>query len=118
LAGTYLCFSSPSTFLNATVPFPALAAAHPVDVTPVLQMMMRNLGCLYALFAVNGGVVLRLTRERSVWYAVVLIYAAYCIAPEQMFTPLAWNSDERANYVMLFFGLFMRILFMTGIGRK
>ncbi|TVY21049.1 hypothetical protein LARI1_G001252 [Lachnellula arida] len=54
LAGTYLCFSSPSTFLNATVPVPA----HPVDVTPVLQMMMRNLGCLYALFAVNGGVVL------------------------------------------------------------
>ena len=48
----------------------------------------------------------------------VAVYAAYCISPEQMFTPLAWNSDECINYGTLFLGLFMRILFMAGIGRK
>lgn len=70
LAGTYLCFFDPEYFINVTVPSPALAAAYPV--TPVLQMMMQNLGCLYALFAINEGIVLRLTREKSVWYTVLL----------------------------------------------
>ncbi|TVY67486.1 hypothetical protein LSUE1_G008350 [Lachnellula suecica] len=126
LGGTYLCFLDPERFLAGTVPVPALTAA-PVPLTPVLQMMLRNIGCLYGLFAINEGIVLRLTRERNVWYAVILsmvvadighLYAAYDIAPNQMFSIMSWNSDEWINYGTLMLGLCLRLAFMAGIGRK
>jgi hypothetical protein len=71
LGGTYLCFFHPERFLSGTVPVPALTAA-PIPLTPILEMMLRNIGCLYVLFAINEGIVLRLTKERNVWFGIIM----------------------------------------------
>jgi hypothetical protein len=129
LGGTYLCFFSSDRFLSGTVPLPAYLAASSgssVPMTPLLRMMLINIGALYVLFAIVEGVVLRLTREKSVWLAVLAamlasdvghIYAAYAIAPERIAQVLSWNSDEWVNYGTLIFGALLRLAYLLGIGR-
>ena len=130
LAGTYLCFFMNDRFLSGTMPLPAyLAASSPgqgVPMTPLLRMMLMNIGALYGLFAIIEGVVLRLTKEKSVWLACLAamfasdvghIYAAYAIAPERIGKVLSWNSDEWINYGTLIFGAGLRLAFLMGIGR-
>ncbi len=90
-------------------------------------MMLTNIGSLYLLFAINEGVVLRMTKEKNVWLAVILgmclsdvghIYAAWKIAPVRLFEVLGWNSDEWVNYGTLIGGFTMRLLFLMGVGRS
>jgi hypothetical protein len=129
LGGTYLCLVDPDRFLSGTLPLPAYLAttrAPGFIISPVLQMMLTNIGSLYLLFAINEGVVLRLTKEKNVWLAVILgmclsdvghIYAAWKIAPARLFQVLGWNSDEWVNYGTLIGGFTMRLLFLSGVGR-
>lgn len=129
LGGTYLCYFDPDRFLSGTMPLPAykaVAQAPGFTISPMLQMMLTNIGSLYILFAINEGVVLRLTKERNVWLAIIFsmvmtdtghLYAAYAIDPERIFQLLQWNMDEWINYGTLMGGLTMRILFLMGIGR-
>lgn len=138
LAGTYLCLFNPQRFLSGTVPLPAyLAFSSPieplppstrtVDISPLLQMMLTNIGSLYVLFAINEGVLLRLTREKKVWLTVIAamacadvghIYAAWEINPERLGEVMGWNSDEWINFGTLFAGLGLRVLFLMGWGRR
>lgn len=130
LGGTYLCYFNPDRFLSGTMPLPAYKAvtqAPDFAISPILQMMLTNIGSLYILFAINEGVVLRLTKERNVWLAIIFsmvmtdtghLYAAYAIDPERIFQILLWNMDEWINYGTLTGGLTMRILFLIGIGRS
>ncbi|KAJ5039109.1 uncharacterized protein L3040_006779 [Drepanopeziza brunnea f. sp. 'multigermtubi'] len=134
LAGTYLAFFDPQRLLRGTVPLPAYEhfanpATQTLDISPVLQMALTNIGSLYALFAVNEGIVLRLTRDRRIWCTVILgmvcsdvghIYAAWKVWPERLALGevLKWNSDEWINYGTLFAGLGLRILFLLGFGRR
>lgn len=89
-------------------------------------MMLLNIGALYGLFAIIEGIVLRLTKEKSVWLAVLAamlvsdvghIYAAYEIAPELIVQFASWNSDEWVNHGSLVFGALLRASFLIGIGR-
>jgi hypothetical protein len=107
LGGTYLCIFSPQRMLTGTVPLPAITAASPIDITPLMQMLLTNIGSLYVLFAINEGLVLRLTKETSVWLGIITamlvsdaghLYAVYEVAPERMLEVLKWNSDEWINY--------------------
>jgi hypothetical protein len=125
LGGTYLCLFDPDRFLSGTVPLPALSFA-PILITPILQMMLTNIGALYILFAVVEGGILRLTREKTVWLAIIAamlasdvghIYAAYVIAPERILEVGGWNSDEWINYGTLIFGAALRVAFLLGIER-
>ncbi len=88
--------------------------------------MLINIGVLYTLFAIIEGVVLRLTKEKTVWLAVLAamlmcdvghIYAAFEIAPERVWQVGAWNSDEWINYGTLTFGAALRATFLLGVGR-
>jgi hypothetical protein len=125
LGGTYLCLFAPNQFLSGTVPLPVLSAT-PIPITPILQMMLTNIGALYALLAVVEGGILRLTREKNVWLGIIAallasdighIYAVYAIAPERIFEVGGWNSEEWINYGMLMFGVVLRAAFLLGIGR-
>lgn len=141
IAGTYLCLSNPQRFLSGTVPLPAyLAFSSPstsiststttdrtIPISPLLQMELINIASLYVFFAITEGVVLRLTRERGVWLAIITamacadtghLYAAWSVCPERMGDVLEWNGDEWINYGTLFAGLGLRILFLMGIGRR
>jgi len=133
LGGTYLSIFEPNRLLAGIMPLPAYLAAAvsspaspSVTITPILRMMLINIGALYALFAIIEGVVLRLTKEKSVWFAVLAamlvsdvghIYAAYEIAPERILQVVSWNSDEWVNYGTLTFGAVLRAAFLLGIGR-
>jgi hypothetical protein len=127
LAGTYLCLFKPDRFLSGTMPLPAYLAAtsgSSVPITPLLRMMLINIGVLYALFAITEGVVLRLTKEKRVWLAVLAamlicdvghIYAVFEIAPGRVWQVGGWNSDEWVNYGTLTFGAVLRAAFLLGI---
>lgn len=89
-------------------------------------MMLINIGVLYALFAIIEGVVLRFTKDKRVWLAVLAamlvcdvghIYAVFEIAPERVLQVGAWNSDEWINYGTLTFGAVLRAAFLLGVGR-
>jgi len=89
-------------------------------------MLFTNIGCLYALFAINEGLVLRLTKEKNVWLGVIAamlvsdvghLYAVWEIAPERMLDLVKWNSDEWINYGTLWFGAALRLAFLLGFGR-
>jgi hypothetical protein len=130
IAGTYLCLFMPSRFLSGTIPLPAyhtFTQAPNLIITPVIQMMLTNIGSLYFLFAMQEGVVLRLTKEKNVWLAVILsmaitdvghIYAAYAIDPARILQFTSWNMDECINYGTLMGGFTLRILFLLGFGRS
>jgi hypothetical protein len=130
LVGTYFCIFQPNRILSAMMPAPAYLAASSVSsgvrITPLVRMMLLNIGALYGLIAIIEGIVLRLTKEKSVWLAVLAamlvsdvghIYAAYEIAPERIVQFASWNSDEWVNYGSLVFGALLRASFLIGIGR-
>jgi hypothetical protein len=75
LGGTYLAFFSPQRYLEGTTPLTALPANY-TTISPLTQMLLTNIGSLYALFAINEGIILRLTKERNVWFAIM---GAFCI---------------------------------------
>jgi hypothetical protein len=130
LGGMYLCIFDPNRILSAMMPLPAYLAASSgstsVPITPLVRLLLFNIGALYGLFAIIEGIVLRLTKEKSVWLAVLVamlvsdvghIYAAYEIAPERILQFGSWNSDEWVNYGTLVFGALLRAAFLLGIGR-
>jgi hypothetical protein len=126
LGGTYLCLFHPEKFVNSTVPVPAIAIS-PTPITPVVQLLLTNIGSLYAMFAIFEGVLLRLTREKTIWLTVICtllasdcghIYAVYQVAPERISEFMKWNSDEWINYGTLILGALMRAAFVAGIGRN
>lgn len=51
------------------MPVPALALT--AEISPLTLMLITNIGSMYALFTVVEGVVLRVTKERAVWLAVI-----------------------------------------------
>jgi hypothetical protein len=125
LGGTYLCLADPKRFLLGIVPLPAFIAASPLTISPLIQLLLTNIGALYALFAMNEAIVLRCTREKTVWYAIIggmlasdfgHLYAAYAIAPERVAQLVSWTSDEWINYGTLLFGALMRCAFLFGLG--
>jgi hypothetical protein len=131
LGGTYLSIFNPDRFLSGTLPLPTYLsiASSPngsVPITPLLELLLTNIGALYLLFAINEGIVLRLTKEKSVWFGVMgamlasdvgHIYAVYAIAPERMWALASWNGDEWVNVGMLVFGAVLRAAFLMGVGR-
>ena len=66
LSGTYLCFSNPERFVTGTTPLPAILAASPRAISPIMLLLLTNIGAWYLLFAINEAIVLRCTMEKSV----------------------------------------------------
>jgi hypothetical protein len=127
LGGTYLCLFDPMRFLSATMSLRAFRAFQPIDISPILVQNLTNLGFMYVLFAINEGIVLRVTRERKVWFAILAsmvatdcghLYAAWVIDPERIWQVAGWNSDEWVNYGTLIVGLTLRVAFFLGLGRN
>ena len=111
LGGSYFSVADPERLLLGIVPLPAFIMESPLTITPIMQLLLTNIGALYVLFAMNEAIVLRCTREKSVWVAIIAgllvsdfghLYAAYAIAPERALQLVNWSSDEWIN-VRLFF---------------
>ena len=89
-------------------------------------MLVANLGGAYALFGLMEGGVLRLTRDKNVWFGILgamlvcdigHLYAVISIAPERILQVGSWTFDEWINYGMLVGGTVLRALFLLGVGR-
>ncbi|KAK0099482.1 hypothetical protein ONS95_004691 [Cadophora gregata] len=137
VSGTYLCIFRPQRFLSGTLPLPAYLAfsspspssisARTIPLTPLHTLLLINIASLYLLFAVTEGVVLRLTRQKSIWLAVIVgmacadvghLGAVWWVEPGRMAEFAGWNSDEWINYGTLIMGLGLRLAFLAGVGRR
>jgi hypothetical protein len=127
LGGTYLCLFDPTRFLKGTMSLRAFTSFQPIELSPIITMLLTNIGSLYVLFAINEGLVLRATRERKVWTLILAamlaadsghLYAAWAIDPERVWQVVAWNSDEWVNYGTLALGAALRVAFLLGVGRN
>ncbi len=130
LGGTYLSIWNPERLLKGIVPLPAyttFATSAPDPVSPVITLLLTNIGSLYFLFALNEALLLRISKEKKVWLTVVAgmlmsdtghLYATWKIDPERALQLLAWTSDEWINYGTLVLGMLLRLAFVAGIGRN
>ncbi|KAF7941592.1 uncharacterized protein EAE97_006429 [Botrytis byssoidea] len=131
LSGAYLAYSQPYKFIHGTAPSslskPFVSLSSTLTPDPVIQFLSTDIAALYVLFTINEAVVLRLTRDYSVWKAVVFamlvcdvghfwgIYKADCVG---LFRVGGWSTEERINYGILGFGLVLRIAFLLGLGNR
>ncbi|KAL2064492.1 hypothetical protein VTL71DRAFT_4986 [Oculimacula yallundae] len=130
--GAFLNITNPARTLRATLPLPVtLTLTTPSDpiihVSPLLRMHLIMIASLYILFAIMIGIVLRLTRQKSIWLAVLSamvctdighLYGIWELAPGRFFEVASWNFDEWTNYGTLFAGMGLRIAFLMGFGRR
>jgi hypothetical protein len=128
LLGTYFCHFQGDHFLYGAVPTTAQTLTPlSVSTSPIVQLLLTNIAALYFMFAIVEGGILRLTKDKAVWFAVIggmmvsdlgHIYAVYAAAPERMFEAGKWVAAEWVNYGTLFGGLSLRIAFLLGLGRN
>ncbi|ESZ93526.1 hypothetical protein SBOR_6068 [Sclerotinia borealis F-4128] len=141
LSGAYLALFHPAKFLLGTAPsslstpFIPLTLTTPIStstpqpqpIDPVIQFLSANIGALYILFAINEAIVLRLTRDYSVWKVVVFamlvcdvghIWGVYQADPTGSLEVMRWTMEEWINNGILAFGAVLRIAFLGGVGYR
>ena len=125
LCGAYFCFFQPEMILriaprDAYVPYKT-------PITPIMDLLLKYIGSLYVLFAINGGIVLRVTKEYNVWRTIVFgmlaadighIYGTHLASPGILTRLNAWSDDEWFNNGILVFDVILRLAFLLGIGNK
>jgi len=127
LGGTYLAHFRPSRFIDATTPVALAKSAtiNPTPVSPLTQLLLTNIAALYAFFAINEILVLRVTKDVNVWKAVMValcfsdlghVYAWYAAAPDAYLNFAAYRSEDWINNGTLVLGLVIRVAFLLGIG--
>lgn len=124
LSGAYLAFFKPAKFIFSTAPssisspFITLASHD-----PVIKFLSTDIAALYVLFTINEAVVLRLTRDYSVWKAVVFamlvcdvghLWGVYEADPMGSLNVGGWTFEESINNGILVFGAILRIAFLSG----
>jgi hypothetical protein len=111
----------PAEYLTGMSP-PATARTY----DPATQVVFDQLAATYLLFAFNEAVVLRRTRERSVWRAVVLgialcdllhLYGACCAMGARMFgDPRLWRGVDWVNLGLPWGPVGLRMAFLLEVG--
>jgi len=130
LSGAYLAFFQPARFLVGTAPSPISTPFLPsssITPDPVIKFLCADIAALYVLFTINEAVVLRLTRDYSVWRAVVFamlvcdvghVYGIYEADPVGSLSIAGWTMEEAINNGILGFGVILRVAFLLGVGDK
>ncbi|KAF7909072.1 uncharacterized protein EAE98_010806 [Botrytis deweyae] len=131
LSGAYLAYFEPYKFIHGTAPsslsenFVSLSSTLTPD--PVIQFLSTDIAALYVLFTINEAVVLRLTRDYSVWKTVVFamllcdvghFWGIYKADSVGIFNVGEWSTEELINYGILGFGSALRIAFLLGFGNR
>ncbi|KAF7949972.1 hypothetical protein EAE96_007277 [Botrytis aclada] len=131
LSGAYLAYFEPYKFIHGTAPSslsrPFLSLASTLTPDPVIQFLSTDIAALYVLFTINEAVVLRLTRDYSVWKAVVFamflcdaghFWGIYQADPAEFLNVGGWSTEELINNGILGFGFVLRIGFLLGLGNR
>lgn len=124
LVGTYLLLFNPTRFLTGTLPYNALVL-HPLTITPPVKMLLTNIAFLYAMIFILEGVLLRVSKEKVVWFGVLgamlvsdvgHLWAVWEVDRERAVRLGEWKSDEWINYGTLVAGTLLRLAFLSGLG--
>ncbi|KAG4027242.1 hypothetical protein MFRU_032g01080 [Monilinia fructicola] len=129
LSGAYLSLFHPTKFITSTAPSTLSSTIDIQSSTsdPLIKFLTADIGALYLLFTINEALVLRLTRDYSVWKAVVFamlvcdlghLWGVYEADPIGSLDVHGWTSDEWINNGILIFGAVLRIAFLSGLGNK
>ena len=131
LSGAYLAHFQPYKFIHGTAPSslsrPFLSLSSTFTPDPVIQFLSTDIAALYVLFTINEAVVLRLTRDYSVWKTVVFamlvcdmghFWGIYEADPVEFLSVRGWSTEELINNGILGFGLVLRIAFLLGLGNR
>ncbi|KAJ8058745.1 hypothetical protein OCU04_011736 [Sclerotinia nivalis] len=133
LGGAYLAYFQPAKFILSTapstisLPFTSLTTSTLLSPDPVIKFLSTDIAALYVLFTINEVVVLRLTRDYSVWKAVVFamfvcdmghILGIYEADPVGSLNVVGWTTEEQINNGILAFGLILRLAFLLGFGNR
>ncbi|APA14947.1 hypothetical protein SS1G_13721 [Sclerotinia sclerotiorum 1980 UF-70] len=126
LSGAYLAYFQPNEFLVRTAPWKVSQQfIHIKFPKPVIKLLSTDIAALYIFFAINEAVVLRLTRDYSVWQAVVFamlmsdmghILAIYQADPVGSLNVAKWQREEYVNNGIIAFGVILRLGFLSGFG--
>ncbi|TAQ91555.1 hypothetical protein B7494_g21 [Chlorociboria aeruginascens] len=126
-----LIMRNPVDFLTNTSPIGLTPYIVPSDsstksVNPLTFFLSTNIAALYLFFGLSEFIVLRATKELSVWKALFFamifsdaghLYSMWAAGPDVFFDPTAWTrSGDIVNYGMLWLGLILRIAFLLGLG--
>ncbi|KAF7882043.1 uncharacterized protein EAF01_011823 [Botrytis porri] len=131
LSGAYLAYFQPYKFIHDTAPSslskPFVSLSSTLTPDPVIQLLTTDIAALYVLFTINEAVVLRLTRDYSVWNTVVSamllcdvghFWGIYEADPVVLLNVGGWSAEELINIGILGFGLVLRIAFLLGLGNR
>ena len=128
LVGAYLAHSSPGEFLQTMSPASFVmddSSLSSSSSSQATQLLLSTLSATYFLFALNEALVLRATRNLSVWRSVQLsymvcdvghLYAIYVLCPSRFWAVAAWTARDWTNLGVLWFDVSLRAAFLVGIG--
>ncbi|KAL7917467.1 hypothetical protein ACQKWADRAFT_306775 [Trichoderma austrokoningii] len=120
LFGALLLHFRPEMFLNTMSPIAKYAADN--------QVIYDQLSATYTLFAFNGAVILRVTKDLRVWKALLAgilvcdaihLYGSWAALGGAVFWDVrSWRAEDWANLGSLWGQAAFRVAFLAGIGLK
>lgn len=123
LLGAYFSFFNQPTYLSLTHLPSAPQNAIPIST----QIVLSQLSNLYLLFAINESLVLRSTKDLTVWKTVLFgllvadfghLWSVKMLGWEVYWRFESWNAIDWGNIGFVYLGALMRSCFMLGIGVK
>ena len=123
LFGAYFSFFAQSTYLSLT----HLPSAPQGSIPLCTQVVLSQLSNLYLLFAINEAVVLRSTRDLTVWKAVLFglliadfghLWSVNVLGWDVYWKFEGWNAIDWGNVGFVYVGALMRTCFLLEIGLK
>jgi hypothetical protein len=122
LVGAYFAWFKPGTYLQLQH---AASSPGPSAVPTGTNVVLRQLGNMYFVFAFNEAFVLRSTRDLRVWRVFLLglliadfghLYSCYPLGLKSYYEFYNWNAIDYGNYPFVVVGALTRILFLSGCG--
>ncbi|KAI9803717.1 MAG: hypothetical protein M1833_000629 [Piccolia ochrophora] len=122
LAGAFYAYMHPSLYLQLTH---SPSAPSSLDVPLSTRIVLTQLSNLYLLFAINEALVLRSTRDLSVWRTVLACLLVADVGHLYSFKDLGldiywdlsqWTAMTWGSIGFVYAGAAMRLAFLTGVG--
>ncbi|KIW15296.1 hypothetical protein PV08_05341 [Exophiala spinifera] len=122
LAGAFYAWLKPATYLEWTH---APSAPGTSGVPVSTEVILRQLGNLFILFAINEALVLRATTDLKVWKALILglliadfghLYSCYPLGLAYYYDVKSWNAMAYGNILFVYCGALTRICFLLDVG--
>jgi len=122
LVGAYYAWLEPGAYLQLQH---AASSPAPSGVPLGTNVVLRQLGNMYFVFAFNEAFVLRATKDLRVWRVFLLglliadfghLYSCWPLGLKSYYDVYNWNAIDYGNYLFVVIGATTRIMFISGFG--